>query len=77
MRERDVVAAQAACDLDVHENVLFQWVRECRRPRDPVFRRTITGATLFFPRSAAFKRRDCRKASVIIVMRACASDAPL
>ena len=28
VRERGVAAAQAARDLDVHENVLRKWVRE-------------------------------------------------
>jgi transposase len=28
VRERDVTVAQAARDLDVHENVLRKWVRE-------------------------------------------------
>jgi transposase len=28
VRERGVSAAQAACDLDVHENVLRKWVKE-------------------------------------------------
>ena len=27
-KERGVSVAQAACDLDVHENVLRKWIRE-------------------------------------------------
>jgi transposase-like protein len=28
VRERKVSVSQAACDLDLHENVLREWVRE-------------------------------------------------
>ena len=28
VKEREVLAAQAACDLDIHENVLRKWVKE-------------------------------------------------
>ena len=35
VRERGVSAAQAARDLDVHENVLRKWVKEfCGAPQD-------------------------------------------
>jgi transposase len=35
--ERGVAVAQAAKDLDVHENVLRKWVRELREERQEAF----------------------------------------
>jgi transposase len=44
VRERGVSAAQAARDLDVHENVLRKWVREfAANPREAFPGRPLPG----------------------------------
>lgn len=40
--ERGVAVAQAAKDLDVHENVLRKWVRELREEPEDAFQATAS-----------------------------------
>ncbi|WP_352516241.1 MULTISPECIES: transposase [unclassified Mesorhizobium] len=37
VKERGVAVAQAARDLDLHENVLRKWIRDCRPIRSMRF----------------------------------------